>query len=176
MFRPRSQWSPLCSPDRILIVCIALISTTDFLSWSHVLLMSEHWERKLTQTAAKTFSTAIFCGNKKYCGKSPRNCQLGPDDLRASYWPQIRFLASHWPSHRNYPSFGNAWRVFLARCYITQSFRVMALEIHTSISFYSPQGRGHSRLTRHLNIETRDCESLKLSNSILFPIVNFWIP
>ena len=63
-------------------------------SWSHVLLQSDHW--KLTQTAAKTFSTAIFWGNKKYCGKSLRNCQLGPGVLKTSHWLQMSILSSHW--------------------------------------------------------------------------------
>ena len=131
---------------------------------------------KLTQTAAKTFSVAIFWVNKKYCGKSHRNCPSGPD-LPGSYWLRMPFQPYHWLPVSNNPSLRNARRVFLARCYITQSFRVIALEIHTSISFYSPQGlgRGHSlpllpQLTRHLNIETQDCESLNCQAKFCFGI------
>ena len=125
---------------------------------------------KFTQTAAKTFSVAIFWVNKRYCGKSHLNCPLGPD-LQASYWLRMPFQPYHWLPVSNNPSLRNARRVFLARCYITQSFRVIALEIHTSISFYSPQGlgRGHSlpltARSAHTPFKYRDTGLRKLKSS-----------
>ena len=146
MFHPRSERSLSSMIVSWLLVSLRS-SATEFVIMitcaPPLSIGSENW--KLTQTAAKTFLVAIFWVNKKYCGKSHRNCPLGPD-LQASYWLWMSVQPYHWLPVSNNPSLRNARRVFLARCYITQSFRVIALEIHTSISFYSPQGlgRGHS--------------------------------
>ena len=163
--------SPLS--DRILIVCIALIfhhraPHHDHMCSSSQSIGSENLH-KLLQPSRPLFSGAI----RNIAARATVNYRTW--DLKASYWLLMPCQPYHWLQVSNPPSLRNTWRVFLDRCYIIQSFRVMALEIHTSISFCSPQGlyRGHAtrtnhpKLTRQSNIETQDCESLKCQASFI---------
>ena len=59
-----------------------------------------------------------------------------------------------------------------ARCYITLAFRVNGFRNSHKYQFLLATGPGsgtHGQLTRHLNPE--DCESFKLSSSVLFCVV-----